>query len=147
MYIASSSFVSHLRMPAIVREQFIGQAVIAAVPVVQLQQVSLPCPGAASPVVLHDGSCSPHARSILSSRSSLSSLSSSAQRSEQLWCRYVVCTAVHRSWLLCSCRIITSTVLSAANSQPFTPLGCLLPTVVRFGNSRPIPDDVVVKVF
>ena len=74
MYIASS-FVSHLRMPAIVREQFIGQAVIAAFPVVQLQHVSLPCPGAASPVVLHDGSCSPHARSILSSRSGLSSLS------------------------------------------------------------------------
>lgn len=71
-------------------------------------------------------------------------LSSSAQRSEQLWCMYVVCTAVHRSWLLCSCRIITSTELSAANSQPFTPLGCLLPTVVRFGNSRPILDDVVV---
>lgn len=52
----------------IVRDQIMGQSVIMAVPVVQLQQTSLPCPAAASPAMLHDGSCSPHVRPCLDDR-------------------------------------------------------------------------------
>lgn len=57
---STSPFVLYLRQPDVVREQLLGQGVIAADAVVQLQQASLPCPVAAPPVVLHNGSCAPH---------------------------------------------------------------------------------------